>query len=764
MHWIDWLITILPVIFVLGVAIYSRKYVRGVVDYLAAGRMAGRYVISVGNMQSGLSVITLVALCESQYRCGMAMGFWNMLIIPVGIFLSLTGYCIYRYRQTKCLSMGQFLEIRYNRPLRIIAASIRTVAEMMTNAIGPAVAARFFIYFTGLPHAINIMGLQISTFALIMVIVLAMAMLVIWPGGRVSLLVTDVIQGLMSYPIFVIFTIFVLSEISWTQDVAPVMMDRIRGESFLNPMDIDSLRDFNLFALIVTIIGNILNRAAWVGCDTSNAGRNAHEQKMAGILGAWRNGFGTLMLTLLALFMVTVMLSGRFKTEAKEIRIELATSVANESIKNLQLKNKIVHALSNIPPEKHIIGTDNPYSQKNNPDAKYLDVVKNNLKKHPEGNTVFQKFRTLYYQMMAPTLLRKKLPIGVMGLFILLMVMLMLSTDDSRIFNSSSTLIQDVVMPFRKKPFKPREHLIWLRCMSIAVCIFFLIVSLFFAQMDYIAMFISIMCALWLGAAGPIMIGGLYTRFGTTTGAFCALIFGSGTSLSGLIMQRTWSGYIYPWLQKSGNLNYVNILFDAVTSTFSPYIVWEMNPVKFPINSYEIYFLSMMFGISAYVIGSLITYRKPFNLDRMLHRGKYSDGESQENTTSWTWRNIYAKLIGIDDEYTKSDKVIAWSVFGYSVIYQFLLAFVVVLVWNSIAPWPTEWWSVYFFITVIIVGIAVGLISTVWFMIGGISDMRQLFKDLSQRVDNPLDDGWVEDHVSLIDKATSSNMKKNDDE
>jgi hypothetical protein len=282
--------------------------------------------------------------------------------------------------------------------------------------------------------------------------------------------------------------------------------------------------------------------------------------------------------------------------------------------------------------------------------------------------------------------------------------------------------------------------------------------------MDYIAMFISIMCALWLGAAGPIMIGGLYTRFGTTTGAFCALIFGSGTSLSGLIMQRTWSGYIYPWLQKSGNLNYVNILFDAVTSTFSPYIVWEMNPVKFPINSYEIYFLSMMFGISAYVIGSLITYRKPFNLDRMLHRGKYSDGESQENTTSWTWRNIYAKLIGIDDEYTKSDKVIAWSVFGYSVIYQFLLAFVVVLVWNSIAPWPTEWWSVYFFITVIIVGIAVGLISTVWFMIGGISDMRQLFKDLSQRVDNPLDDGWVEDHVSLIDKATSSNMKKNDDE
>lgn len=186
-------------------AVYSKKYVRGIADFLVAGRVAGRYVICVGDMQAGLAVLTLVALSESQYQCGMAMRFWTMLSIPVGIFLALTGYCIYRFRQTKCLSIGQFLELRYNRPLRIIATFIRTVAEMMTNAIGPAVAARFFIYFLGLPLTVNFFGWPVSTFALVMVIVivLSMAMLVIWPGGRVSLLVTDVIQGLMSYPIFV---------------------------------------------------------------------------------------------------------------------------------------------------------------------------------------------------------------------------------------------------------------------------------------------------------------------------------------------------------------------------------------------------------------------------------------------------------------------------------------------------------------------------------------------------------------------------------
>ena len=753
MHWIDWCIAIIPLFFIIWMAFYCRKYIRGVVDYLAAGRVAGRYVICVGDVMAGLSVITLVALCESEYQCGMAMGLWSKVTIPLSIFMALTGYCLYRYRQTKCLSIGQFLEIRYNRPLRIIAAFIRTIAEMMTNAIGPAVAARFFIYIMALPHTVSIFGWQITTFAVIMVAVLTLAMLVIWPGGRVSLLVTDALQGLMSYPIFVIFTVFVLTEISWTGDVAPVMLDRAAGESFLNPMDIDSLRDFNMFALIVTIVGTILNRAAWIGNDTSNSGRTAHEQKMAGILGAWRNGFSALMMTLLALFMVTIMLSSRFADEAKVIRNNLVNRVAGETVVDSAVRDKIKQNIAAIPVAKHTIGVDKPYSRTNNPDTPYLNTVRDTLKETPDGNTAFQKFRTLYYQMMAPTVLREKLPVGVMGLFVLLMIMLMLSTDDSRVFNASSTLIQDVVMPFRKKPFEPQQHLAWLRGMSVAVCVFFLIVSLYFAQMDYILMFISIMCSLWLGAAGPIMIGGLYTRWGTTVGAFCALVFGSGTALSGLILQRTWSGYVYPWLLNTGNQRYVSMVFDAVNSVFSPYIVWEMNPIKFPINSYEIYFMSMMFGCSAYIIGSMITYRKPYDLDKMLHRGKYSEGEARPNASPWTWRNVYSKLIGIDDQYTTGDKIIAWSVFSYSVIYQFLLAFLGVLLWNAITPFTPNWWSMYFFVTVVVVGVIVGVISTFWFVIGGIIDMRRLFRDLAARENNPLDDGWVEGHVSLADKA-----------
>ena len=106
MHWVDWLIMILPFLTVMWLAIYSGKYVRGVADFLAAGRVAGRYVIAVGDVASGLSVITIVALVEAKYQCGFAMTFWDTIMLPLSTIFSLSGYCIYRYRATRALSIG----------------------------------------------------------------------------------------------------------------------------------------------------------------------------------------------------------------------------------------------------------------------------------------------------------------------------------------------------------------------------------------------------------------------------------------------------------------------------------------------------------------------------------------------------------------------------------------------------------------------------------------------------------------------------------
>jgi hypothetical protein len=97
---------------------------------------------------------------------------------------------------------------------------------------------------------------------------------------------------------------------------------------------------------------------------------------------------------------------------------------------------------------------------------------------------------------------------------------------------------------------------------------------------------------------------------------------------------------------------------------------------------------------------------------------------------------------------------------------MFLIAFVGVWIWNTIAPWPKEWWGHYYYITQVIVGgILVGAVSTVWFTIGGVRDMIRMFKALKIKETNMLDDGRVIGHVSaddvsLVEKVDHVNIEE----
>ena len=757
MSWIDWLIVIVPITLVVGLAWYAKRYARGVVDYLAAGRLAGRYVICVGDVVAGLSVITLVAGVERNYQTGYGVGFWNLILAPVGIVLALTGFCNYRWRQTRCLSKGQFIELRYgSKSFRIITAAISSIAEAVTNAIGPAIAANFFIYYLDLPRWIHIFGFSVPTYGVLVTICLVLALLIIWPAGRVSLLITDCCQGLLSYPIFVLIVGFIFLNFSWGMDIAPVMADRASGQSFIDPYDISQLRDFNLFALVVSLTSTIMNRASWIGNDTSNTGRTPHEQKMAGILGSWRNGMAYVMILVVAVMIISFMNSAnfsgantRFKTNNNEIRKVLSVKVMEQVVDDPVRRSEINAKVKELPYKSHVVGVDKPLAQydtlnrttQSNLDAPYFDLVRQELGDTPQGRAQFQEYRTLYQQMIMPTVLHEIFPVGLTGIFCLLMVMMLISTDDSRIFNAAGCIFQDIILPFCKEHLAPKRHISLLRITTLGVTLFFFVVSIFFRQMDYINMFTTIMCAFWTGGAGPIMIFGLYTRFGNLTGAWCSLIFGSGTSLLGLCLQRNWAETVYPWIERHGWVGSVDAALRTLSGPFEPYIVWRMDAVKFPINSYEIYFISMMLAIGTYILGSYLTY-KPFDLDKLLHRGKYSDSPELK-PEPWSVRTIFSKLICITPEYSTGDKVIAWSVFIYTFVYQILISFVLVTVWNAIAHWPKEWWNTYFLITSLIVPVIIGLISTVWFFWGGLVDGRRLFKDLAKRKEDPLDNGQV---------------------
>ena len=104
-------------------------------------------------------------------------------------------------------------------------------------------------------------------------------------------------------------------------------------------------------------------------------------------------------------------------------------------------------------------------------------------------------------------------------------------------------------------------------------------------------MFFSITGAIWIGA-GIVIVLGLHWSRGTSAGAFSALISGAVIATSAIIAQQIWATDIYPALERAGLLPIVGKILHVLSAPFNPYIVWELNPHKFPINSVEITFFT----------------------------------------------------------------------------------------------------------------------------------------------------------------------------
>ena len=762
---IDWTIVISCLLFVAYIGLRTQGYVKGVSGFLVADRVAGRYVLAVAVGAANVGLISVVANFEMFYKSGFAYGFWGTITLPLSIVLSLTGYCIYRYRETRAMTMGQFLEMRYSRSFRIFAAILQSISGVINYGIFPAVGARFVVYFCNLPLNVNIFGWEFPTFALLMAGFLGLAVFIVTLGGQITVMATDCIQGILSYPMYVVVVIFIFWKFSWHSEIAPSLLDRPAGESMLNPYDITGLRDFNIFFVCVGILSSVINVMSWSGTQGyTAAAANAHEQKMGSVLGNWRAGFSQLMFVLVAVAAFAFLHHANYFEPAQQVRAQLTHKAMNDAAheeKFAQVRIEVDDYLQtgkvSGPLQKRIDGV---LDKKAKEEQK---TVRTGLSKEPEqyitelaleseDKGVVPGFRTIFGQMRVPLTLRAILPVGITGIFCAIMIFLMISTDTTYLHSWGSIIVQDFIVPLRKTPFTPRQQLRWLRLFIAGVAVFAFFFSYFFGQVDYIMMFMAITGAIWVGGAGVCIVGGLYWKRGTTAGAWAALISGSSMAVVTLLSQQYWVPYIYPWLVKSGKIDSVRHVIERISDPFRPIIDWRVTGDKFPINSMEMLFIILVVSVGSYVVLGLLSRRKPFNMERMLHRGRYRVEGEEQVKERLTPSVIFKKLIGITSEYSKGDKILAWSVLIFTVGWTFG-SWPVIIIWNFFHRWPNEWWATWFSIQFLYVPLAIGVVSTIWFTIGGTWDLRRMFRRLSKHEADVLDNGRVVGHVSAADVA-----------
>jgi len=480
--YLDWAIVIGSIVALRLVSLSTRKYMKGVADFLAGNRCAGRYLLMIAGGMGDNGPIGIVATFEVLAVAGFCSTWWGFMTIPIGVILMLTGWVYYRFRETKAMTLAQFMEMRYSRGFRLLTGISMWFCGILNFGIFPAVAARFIIYFCGLPehfHLIPGMAFTLPTYPIVMAGDLGLAMTFVSMGGQISVMVTECVQGMVSSMVYILIAAVLLATINWHRMIF-AMSQTSPEASLLNPFHTRDIPLYNFWFALIGIFGSFYLAGTWQGTSGYNcAAYTAHEQKMGIVASRWRGLGYTVMIAMLGLGGYALMRLPEYASLAHIVNAHMA-----------HITNKEIRA-----------------------------------------------------EMVTPIAMALFLPPGIKGLLAMVVIFFSFSSVDTYMHSWGTIFVQDVVLPIRGRPFEPSEHIKWLRLSIWAVAIWAFLFSLFYIPGENIPLFFAITGTFYSAGAGATICLGLYWKKGTTAAAYTALITGMIFAVGGFAIGRIWPKY-----------------------------------------------------------------------------------------------------------------------------------------------------------------------------------------------------------------------------
>ncbi|MDD5351367.1 MAG: hypothetical protein PHQ12_14240, partial [Chthoniobacteraceae bacterium] len=262
MHILDWTLAFLPVPLVFLIAIFAKRHVKSVADFMSGNRSAGRYLLAIASGELQAGAVMFVASFEVFSRAGFTLTWWSWLSVPVWIFLGISGFVSFRYRETRAMTLAQFFEIRYSKNFRLLTGILGFLAGVCNFGIIPAVGARCVAYFLGFPETVAVGAFTMPTYIPLMALFLAISLVVVLSGGVVTLMITNCVEGIISQLAYLVIIFALLYIFSWSQ-ISEVLGNRPSGQSLLNPFDSGSIKDFNIWYVLMGMFLNAYGTMAW---------------------------------------------------------------------------------------------------------------------------------------------------------------------------------------------------------------------------------------------------------------------------------------------------------------------------------------------------------------------------------------------------------------------------------------------------------------------------------------------------------------------
>jgi SSS family solute:Na+ symporter len=199
------------------------------------------------------------------------------------------------------------------------------------------------------------------------------------------------------------------------------------------------------------------------------------------------------------------------------------------------------------------------------------------------------------------------------------------------------------------------------------------------------------------------------------------------------------------WKRATTEAAYATVVVGAVLGVAGLFAdpIWQYFFGRdFPVNGQWLSFIAVVIAIAVYVLVSFITGRKhrDANLEKILHRGRYA--LATDEPAAKRHSNAWLRLVGITEHFSFTDKCLAIGLIVWN--FGWFAAFLVITAIHFAFGTSTEWWTKFWHFYIIL-QFAVAIPATLWFTIGGMHDIKALFKTLETTVRDPKDDGRVEE-------------------
>jgi SSS family solute:Na+ symporter len=533
----------------LWIGLRVKRYIGTIESYLVASRGMGLFVGAASLLSTEVGIITYMYQAQFGFVAGFSAFAVGLITLAVCLLVGRTGFVITRLREMRILTVPEYFERRYGRGVRVMAGLLMAFGGSLNLGIFPIIEARFLAVVTGIPS--QYLG---WTMAALLLVALAYTAI----GGMVSLIVTNYVQYVFLAAGTVVVTLVCLREVGWGSMVRTVE-DHMGGQG-MNPV-----ADLGVGFLLWQVLLWIALMTVWqsVAMRTFSTKDAAVGKKMFTLTGFLFLGRALIPMAwgiaALAFFWGRAEIVAAPAGATPGVQMELLDARLDETFRRDLDAGRLERALPQVDLLERLAAEEKATS----PEAARFEAAARDR-------------RGELGLVAMPWMLAAVLPTGLLGLVVAGMLAASISTYAGYFLSWSSIIAQDIVGPLMSSrgaslgratrdpqssatadPSGPwasevpqERRLLLTRLTVVALTAFIMVWSLVYDLPGPAFFYLQVTANLFMAPTLIAVVGGLYWRRASATGAALAFVLGAGASLA----------YLVPWLKldvaTAGNLSW----------------------------------------------------------------------------------------------------------------------------------------------------------------------------------------------------------------